>query len=258
MKHTVTLTTLAAAMLAAAVPLAAQAQTSQLTISVGPEPAIEPTLTCGTPTNGTLVPVVKKGTADGAQDGELIRFTTDNEIGANEALQSAVEGNTTAGTRTAPSQPQLTVSWTRGSSTATNKYIQIKATLPTDLQTKLNSTMLSDGTTFTYGAIPTATSNAPSTANTTSHAVLTDPTQNSAKMTVQQKYENGVITLSIAPSGTGDNAFLPALAATPLSLDLTLVATDGPYRLKPLADGTTANISWTCSTVNKTTYNAGI
>jgi hypothetical protein len=249
MKHTKTLTTLAAAALAAAAPLAAQAQTSTLTISVGPEPAIEPTLTCNVPTAGTLVPVVKKGTTNGENDGELIRFTTDAITDTtNEALQSTG----TDGSRTPPSQPQLNVSWTRGSSTATNKYIQIKATLPEGLQSALNSALLSGGSAFTYGAIPTTTSTnaAPSTANTASHAVLTNLNSLNGA-TVKQKYDSTTrsIILSIAPSGTGDNAFLPALASTTLNLDLTLVAS-GTYRLKPLASGSTVDISWTCSKVS--------
>ncbi len=242
MKHTATLTTIAAAVLAAAIPLAAQAQTSStLTISVGPELAIDPTITCVAPTDGTLVPVV-------SGNGELIRFTTDNnELGADEALQSATPDNTAAGvagTRTSPSQPTLNVSWTRGSSTSNNKYIQIKAELPSDLQSKLNNTLLSGlsgGTAFSYTTIPAGTVNntAPSTTNTASHAVLTGLNSlNGAN--VKQKYDSATssIILSIAPSGaTADNNFLPALASTTLSLDLTLVASGGPYRVKPLADG---------------------
>jgi hypothetical protein len=120
--------------------------------------------------------------------------------------------------------------------------------------------LLSGGTTFSYTSISvgTVTDSAPSIANTASHAVLTG-ISTLAGTTINQKYDNGVITVSIAPSGTtADNNFLPAFAGANINLDLTLVASGGPYRLKPLADGTTVGISWTCSAVNQATYQSGI
>ena len=249
MKHTATLTTIAAAALAAAIPLAAQAQTSTLTISVGPELAIDPSVNCTASGSATLVPVVKG-------NGELIRFTTDAITDTvNEALQSAGTGST----RESPSQPTLAVSWTRGSSTSNNKYIQIKAELPEGLQATLSNYLIGGGS-IGYTLSSTTAGSNPSTANTASHAVLTGLNSlNGAN--VNQKYDSATrsIILSIAPSGTtADNNFLPALARTTLSLDLTLVASGGPYRLKPLTNGTTANISWACSTVTEETYTAGI
>jgi len=240
MKHTTTLTTLAAAALAAAIPLAAQAQTtqtSQLSIVVGPEPTIEPTVTCSNAQPGKLIPFAYPGD-HATRKGEVALFTTDiGEAGmpGGIAIQAADADKN-------GQEPGLTLGWTYGSSTAT-KYVQLKAKVP--LATITNAindqkTQTSTGTWATPASIATAGN------GSSSHVFLKDVGSLAATgATVTQSWNGDTLTVDIK---RGTDTTLTARANAFTKLDITLQAPAG-LRLKEASTATTADIEWTCSLV---------
>jgi hypothetical protein len=189
MKHTVTLTTLAAAVLAAAVPLAAQAQegssTSSLSIVIGPEPVIEPTITCADPQPGKLISFVYPANAT-SQKGEVALFTTDvNESGKPTGV--AAQASTTDATG---QEPGLTFGWTYGSSTAT-KFVRLKAQVPLDT---IASTI--DGQrTMTSASWVTPT--IATTGNGASSHVFMKSLASNTNINVSQTWDSGTNTLTV-------------------------------------------------------------
>ncbi len=189
MKHTATLTTLAAAALAAAVPLAVQAQTqtSPLSIVIGAEPVTEPTITCDTPQAGKLIPFTYK-VSTASRKGEVVLFTTDvneNSISTDIAAQA----NQTDATG---QQPGLNFGWGYGSSTAT-KFVRLTAQVP--LATIAN-TITGQQTT---GSAAWSTSTIATTGNgTTSHVFLKGMDSIAATgATVTQSWNAGTLTVDI-------------------------------------------------------------
>ena len=232
MKHTVTRFALAAAALAAAIPLAAQAQTSQtsqtsqLSIVIGPEPAIEPIITCGTARVGKLIPYTNT-------DGTVKLFTTDPTEGSGYTAQIPNGEDITANA----TEPGLTFGWTYGSSTAT-KFVRLQAQVPLDIIVNtITGQQTADPASWTIPAIATS-GNAAS-----SHVFLKGLDSLAATgASVTQSWSGNTLTVDIKK---GTDA-LAARAATTTNLDITLQAPVGLH-LRELTGGTPVTITWTCS-----------
>ncbi len=187
MKHTATLTTLAAAALAAAVPLAAQAQTStsNLSIVVGPEPIVEPTITCTGAQAGKLIPFAYPGNAS-SRKGEVALFTTDvNESGKPTGV--AAQASTTDATG---QEPGLTFGWTYGSSTAT-KFVRLKAQVPLDtIASTINGQRTTTSASWVTPAIAT-------TGDGASSHVFMKSLATGTNVNVSQSWDSGTNTLTV-------------------------------------------------------------
>jgi hypothetical protein len=240
MKHpsTLRLRCLAAIAIAAVAPLAAQAQaqtqTSTLTIEVGPEPVVEPTVSCANPGPGTLIPLAYGGAADRA--GQLVLLTTDDsEAGIPSGLYKQVSAGTNG------VNPKLTVGWTYGSTTST-KFVRLEATLPMNtIQSTIAGAKTDDSTAY---ANPTSIGTA---VGSSSHVYLTGLPTSDAQQVITQTWSGDKLTVDIKKGGTADG-IIKAFTNTDLALDITLRAGDN-VRLKQ-ATAATADISWTCSTVS--------
>jgi hypothetical protein len=235
MKHTSTLTTLAAAALAAAVPLAAQAQTSTapLTIVVGAEPVVEQIITCDNSQGGKLVPFAYPAGA-ASRKGEVVLFTTDvNESGKPTGV--VVQANSTDATG---QEPGLNFGWTYGSSTAT-KFVRLTVQVPLDtIGTTINGQKTPASVAWTTPTDIATSGNAAS-----SHVFLKGlDSLATTGASVTQAWSGNTLTVDIKK---GTDA-LAARAATTTNLDITLQAPAGLH-LKALTGGTPVTITWTCS-----------
>jgi hypothetical protein len=239
MKHssTLRLRCLAAMAVAAVVPLAAQAQTqaqSNLSIVVGPEPIVEPTVSCTSPGNGTLIPMTYAANATD-RAGQLVLLTTD-----------PTESTTPAGlykqvpTGTDGINPKLTVGWTYGSTTST-KFVRLEATLPmASIQSAIAGAKTADSTAY---ANPSEIGVESSVA---SHVYLVGLPSSDTEQVVTQTWSGNKLTVDIK-KGAAAGSTIKNFNTADLALDITLRAGNN-VRLKQ-ATAATANIDWTCSLV---------
>lgn len=241
MKHppTLRLRCLAAMAIAAVAPLAAQAQTttpitSTLSIVVGPEPVVDPTVSCTNPVGGTLIPLAYGGnTTDRA--GELVLLTTDDtETGIPSGLHKQVP------TGTDGVNPKLGVGWTYGSTTST-KFVRLEATLPmTAIQNTIAGAQTANSTAY---ANPTSIGTAVSDS---SHVYLTGLPTSDTQQVITQTWSGNKLTVDIKRGAAADG-IIKNFNTADLMLDITLQAGEGVH-LKA-ATAATADINWTCSVV---------
>ena len=235
---------LAAVAIVAVVPLAAQAQTSgpvssALTIVVGPEPVVEPKVTCDNPAAGKLIAMSYPGSVNG-RAGEVGLFTTnekETDIPSGLVAQAAPEEDISANA----TEPGLNFGWSYGSTSAT-RFVRLVARLPLDaIAPVIAGTQTVTSARFALPAVIGTTGD-----GQTSHVYLKGlDTLAATGANVTQTWNASDNTLTVDIKRGSDNT-LPERTAVPTKLDITLQSPTGVH-LKA-ATNPSVTIRWTCST----------
>ena len=245
MKHPsmLRLRNLAAVAIVAVAPLAAQAQaqTSALTIVVGPEPVVEPTVTCDNPTAGKLIAMSYPGSVNG-RAGEVGLFTTnEKETGIPSGLVAQVYlGENLSANAT---EPGLNFGWSYGSTTAT-QFVRLVAKVPLNaIATTITRLQTASSTAFSLPAAIGTTGD-----GATSHVYLKGlDALATTGANVTQTWNASDNTLTVDIKRGSDNT-LPERTAVPTKLDITLQSPTGVH-LKAASNHPSVTIQWTCSLV---------